>query len=146
MAENYIENLREEVNKGMRGKAETGVYPSRPPLGYTNDKATGGIAIKPEKAHIARCMFELYATGEFSLAQLVKVIRQEFGCSLAKGYIHKLLMHPFYRGKFEWQGVTYLGKQERIVSALVCEEVDAVLHQASPPALPEAPLLPSLDC
>src|SRR5215469_9425777 len=47
MASNYIENLREEVNKGMRAKAETGVYPSRPPFGYTNDKATGRITIDP---------------------------------------------------------------------------------------------------
>ncbi len=99
MAENYIENLREEVNKGMRGKAETGVYPSRPPLGYKNDKPTGGIAVDPEKARIVRRMFELYATGEFSLARLVKAILQEFGCSLPKGYVHKLLMNPFYRGK-----------------------------------------------
>jgi site-specific DNA recombinase len=32
IARNYIENLREEVKKGMREKAEQGVYPSRPPL------------------------------------------------------------------------------------------------------------------
>jgi site-specific DNA recombinase len=33
MARNYIENLREEVKKGMREKAEQGIYPSRPPVG-----------------------------------------------------------------------------------------------------------------
>ena len=32
IARNYIENLREEVKKGMREKAEQGIYPSRPPL------------------------------------------------------------------------------------------------------------------
>ena len=37
MARNYIENLREEVKKGMREKAEQGVYPSRPPFGYRNN-------------------------------------------------------------------------------------------------------------
>ena len=31
MAGNYIDNLREEVKKGMREKAEQGIYPSRPP-------------------------------------------------------------------------------------------------------------------
>jgi site-specific DNA recombinase len=38
VARNYIENLREEVRKGMREKAEQGIYPSRPPLGYRNNK------------------------------------------------------------------------------------------------------------
>ena len=37
MARNYIDNLREEVSKGMREKAEQGIYPSRPPIGYTTD-------------------------------------------------------------------------------------------------------------
>src|SRR5690349_2917834 len=31
IARNYIDNLREEVRKGMREKAEQGIYPSRPP-------------------------------------------------------------------------------------------------------------------
>jgi len=39
LARHYIENLREEVKKGMREKAEQGIYPSRPPLGYRNNKA-----------------------------------------------------------------------------------------------------------
>src|SRR5579884_4063069 len=34
IARNYIENLRDEVRKGMREKAGQGIYPSRPPLGY----------------------------------------------------------------------------------------------------------------
>ena len=38
LARNYIDNLREEVKKGMREKAEQGVYPSRPPIGYKNNK------------------------------------------------------------------------------------------------------------
>jgi DNA invertase Pin-like site-specific DNA recombinase len=38
IARNYIENLREEVRKGMREKAEQGIYPIRPPFGYRNNK------------------------------------------------------------------------------------------------------------
>ncbi len=38
IARNYIENLRDEVRKGMREKAAQGIYPSRPPLGYRNNK------------------------------------------------------------------------------------------------------------
>jgi site-specific DNA recombinase len=34
VAKHYIDNLKEEVRKGMREKASQGIYPSRPPLGY----------------------------------------------------------------------------------------------------------------
>src|SRR5712671_449371 len=36
MAKNYIDNLREEVQKGLRTKAALGLYPSFAPLGYNN--------------------------------------------------------------------------------------------------------------
>jgi len=49
IARNYIENLREEVRKGMREKAEQGIYPSRPPLGYRNNKVERTIEIDPER-------------------------------------------------------------------------------------------------
>src|SRR5262249_11307394 len=50
MARNFIENLREEVKKGMREKAEQGIYPSRPPLGYRNNKLQRTIEVDPKTA------------------------------------------------------------------------------------------------
>jgi hypothetical protein len=50
MARNYIENLREEVERRMREKAEQGIYPSRPPLGYQNNKSEHTIEVDPSKA------------------------------------------------------------------------------------------------
>ena len=72
MARNYIDNLREEVKKGMREKAEQGIYPSRPPLGYRNNKLERTIEVDPEKAPIAQRIFELYASGQHSLSSLRK--------------------------------------------------------------------------
>src|SRR2546427_2241308 len=87
IARNYIENLREEVRKGMREKAEQGIYPSRPPLGYSNNKLEHTIEVDPRKAPLARRMFELYASGQYSLSSLQKAIKAEFGQRLAKGYL-----------------------------------------------------------
>ena len=36
MAKNYIDNLSEEVHKGMQEKAEQGIWPTKAPLGYRN--------------------------------------------------------------------------------------------------------------
>src|ERR1700688_3709979 len=86
IARNYIENLREEVRKGMREKAEQGIYPSRPPLGYRNNKREHTIEVDPVKAPLAQRMFQLYAAGNHSLSSLRKQLKLEFGQSLAKGY------------------------------------------------------------
>ena len=128
MARNYIDNLREESGKGMQEKAEQGIYPSRPPLGYVNNLAEHTIEIHRENSVIVKRMFELYATGEYSLAAIRKTIQAEFGKRFQKGYIHKLLRNQFYKGLFDWRGITYRGTQERFVSDSLFEDVQSVLQ------------------
>src|SRR5215468_10736691 len=75
MAKNYIDNLGEETKKGMREKAEQGIYPSAAPLGYRNisgsqDKKT--IEPDPESGPIVQKLFEWYATGNYSLKDITK--------------------------------------------------------------------------
>src|SRR6266566_4037532 len=45
MAKNYVDNLGEEVKKGMREKAEQGYWPSMAPIGYINNLSTRRIEI-----------------------------------------------------------------------------------------------------
>jgi site-specific DNA recombinase len=79
IARNHIENLREEVRKGMREKAEQGIYPGRAPLGYRNNKLERTIENNPEKAPVATRILELYASGNHSLSSVRKVVKDEFG-------------------------------------------------------------------
>lgn len=90
MARNCIENLREETKKGMREKAEQGVYPSRPPFGYRNNKLHRSIEIDPQRAPSAVKMFELYATGQHSLASVRATLKKEDGVCLAKAHYASL--------------------------------------------------------
>jgi len=128
IARNYSENLREEVKKGMREKAEQGTYPSRPPLGYTNNRAEHTIEVDGQAAPIVRRMFELYACGRYSLAALRKQIKIETGKAYQKGYIHKLLRNRFFAGVFVWDGKTYKGTHERLVSSTLWQQVQDVLQ------------------
>ena len=128
IARNYIENLREEVRKGMREKASQGIYPSRPPLGYCNNKLNHTIEIDQTNAAIAERVFELYASGRYSLAELRKVIRTETGRTFPKGYLHKLLRNQFYTGFFVWDGAQYKGTHPLIISPELYQQVQAVLH------------------
>ncbi len=67
VAKNYVENLRDEVKKGMREKAEQGIYPGRAPFGYRNNRLTRSVDVDETRAPVLRRMFELYASGRIRL-------------------------------------------------------------------------------
>jgi site-specific DNA recombinase len=128
IARNYIENLREEVRKGMREKAEQGIYPSRPPLGYRNNVVEHSIEVDLANAPVAQRMFTLYASGQHSLLGVRRLLRAEFGRSFATGYLHRLLQNPFYKGQFVWEGKLYQGTHQALVSPETFEQVQSVFR------------------
>ena len=83
LARNYIENLREEVKKGMREKAEQGIYPGRAPFGYRNNRADRTVEIHPDNAQIVTRIFGFYATAEYSLSELHKAVRSCIGKTIS---------------------------------------------------------------
>jgi site-specific DNA recombinase len=133
LARNFIENLKEEVKKGMREKAEQGIYPSRPPLGYRNNKLEHTIEIDPAKAPIAKRMFELYASGQFSLQLVWKTLKGEFDVALSKSHVEKLLKNPFYAGTFYWDGKLYPGTHVPLISRNLFDHVQDVFRGHNQP-------------
>src|SRR5260370_4699319 len=133
IARNYIENLREEVKKGMREKAEQGIYPSRPPFGYRNNVLEHTIELDPEKAPVAQRMFELYASGGHSLSTLRTALKVESRQAFPKGHLHTLLLNPFYKGQFVWQGNIFRGTHTPLASEGLFERVQAVFRGHNKP-------------
>ncbi len=129
----YSDNLREEVIKGMHAKAETGVYPSRVPIGYKNEKATRTVAVDPTKSEIVKCIFKMYASGNISLHELRKRIRSEFGIVINRSYLHTILRNTFYIGYFVWGGKTYKGTHETFISPALFESVQSILKNHNKP-------------
>jgi DNA invertase Pin-like site-specific DNA recombinase len=61
MAKNYIDNLSEEVKKGMLEKAEQGIWPGPAPLGYLNVSRPDGkriVDIDKDNAPAVKRLFE----------------------------------------------------------------------------------------
>src|ERR1035437_2004377 len=72
MAKNFVDNLSEEVKKGMTKKAATGMWPSAAPLGYRNEIEPAGqrvIIPDPKTAPVVAALFKKYATQRMSLAE-----------------------------------------------------------------------------
>jgi len=134
MAKNYIDNLREEVTKGMLEKASKGLPPGRPPLGYRNNKETRGIDVDPVIGPWVKRIFEWYASGVYSLERLCHHLFQEgfiFQSSkpkMAPTTLEKVLKNPFYVGRFHFAGQTFVGKYPRLIGEGLFKAVQAAFR------------------
>src|SRR5579862_3133747 len=133
VAKNYVENLKEEVKKGMREKAEQGTYPSRAPFGYRNNSLTRSIEIDVVKAPVLHRIFELYATGEYSLVSLREAISVETGTKICRAYLETILKNRFYLGYFLWQAIEYKGNHEPLISTTLFDRVQSVFAGRNKP-------------
>jgi len=137
MAKNYIDNLGEEVRKGMIEKARQGHWPTVAPVGYQNNLATHRIEPDPERAPIIVKLFEWYASGEYSLKALTKkaaaagLTNRTGGTPLVKAKIHQLLQNPIYYGEFYWLGKLHQGLHKPIISRDLFTRVQDVFAAAN---------------
>ena len=135
MAKNYIDNLSEEVKKGMVEKAEQGIWPTMAPLGYRKIDGPNGkrvIEPNPSTAPLVARLFDLYATGSYSLTELVRLARAEglrtrSNRPVVRSHFHRLLRNRIYTGEFEWQGEVYEGIHQPLISKDLWERVQLVL-------------------
>jgi len=134
MARNYSLNLGEETIKGMTEKARAGIYPSYAPVGYRNVDGANGkrtIAPDPDTAPVITDIFERYAAGTISVKSLVKELNSEGvrlrGCRFHSSAVHQILRKRLYMGDFDWNGTTYTGTHEPLVSREVWQRVQELL-------------------
>lgn len=137
MAKNYIDNLGEEVRKGMIEKARQGHWPTVAPVGYQNNLATHRIEPDPDRAPGIVTLFEWYATGEYSLKVLTRkaaamgLTNRTGGTPLVKAKIHQLLQNPIYHGEFYWLGQLHQGLHTPIISRDLFARVQDVFAAAN---------------
>lgn len=135
MAKNYIDNLSEEVKKGMKEKAEQGMYPSRAPFGYQNVRKEDKNIIIPDhqNALIVKEIFTMYASGIHSLNDIKSFLESKHvrlsksSKSVNTSAIHKLLRNQFYVGKFVWSDVAYIGTYETFIPKHLFNKTQEVL-------------------
>jgi site-specific DNA recombinase len=135
MARNYSQNLGEETLKGMLQKAKSGLYPSNAPSGYRNAEGPDGrrIIVPNQDAPTITRLFEEFATGRYSLMTLAARARVEGwtvgGRRLHRSTLHLILRKRIYTGDFDWDGVTYQGKHEAVVSKETWDAVQALFNR-----------------
>lgn len=121
IAKNYIDNLREETQKGRYRKVLSGYFIGQVPYGYMKlDKET--TVLHPEHSKYVKRAFELYALENLSLKALRKRLYDEGYTYLpsssmaSKSQLEKMLKNECYIGLLKYNSKIYPGKHEPIVS------------------------------
>lgn len=136
--------ISEEVTQGIRRKVEVGGFPGYAPLGYNNVEEPlpqGGkvrtIAVDRPRAEIIRWGFETYATGLYSINDMVTLLsarglrtrgnRRYAARRLKQSSVYALLSNPFYAGKVAYKGKVYPGRHEAIIIEELFDRVQEIL-------------------
>ncbi|MBU2460736.1 recombinase family protein, partial [Patescibacteria group bacterium] len=127
----FVDNLRENVKRGLRQKIRNGVWPGWAPVGYLNNPKTRFIDIDHEKSKKVKKLFELYSIGKYTLKSLAnwckeKMLYGNLGKEIAISNVQKILNNPFYIGLMKYKGEIFEGQHEPIISKKLfdkCQEV-----------------------
>jgi DNA invertase Pin-like site-specific DNA recombinase len=134
----YVDNLRENVTRGMRQKVRNGVWPCFAPIGYLNNAKTRGIDIDKKKAPIVKQIFELYSTGNqtfYSLTEFCKKhkLKSYLGNELTPGKIRSILQSVFYIGLMKYKGEIFEATHKPLMTQKLFNKVQEVLKQRGKP-------------
>ncbi|MBU1349848.1 MAG: recombinase family protein [Patescibacteria group bacterium] len=134
----YVDNLSENIKRGIRQKLKNGLWPSQAPLGYLNDKNTKSIIVDKNKAKLVKKSFELYSTGKFSLRRLCTTINNlgligRKNKMLSVSNYQYFLKNPFYCGLIRYNGELYEGKHEPIIAKKLFDECQEVMKSKGKP-------------
>jgi len=140
MAKKYVDDLSDNVKRGLKTKVEKGWYPSKAPLGYINDKENKTIIPDPERFKLVRAMWDLMLTGSFTPPQVLKIANDSYGLRtklykkgggnpVACSYIYLIFKNPFYYGAFEYWGNIYKGNHKPMVTKEEFDKVQSLMAQ-----------------
>ena len=136
----FVDNLRENVKRGLRQKIRNGVWPSWAPVGYANNPKTRGIDVDSDKSTKVKKLFEMYATGEYPLNSLAnwcekKKLLTNAGNKISLSNVQYILQNPFYVGLMRYKGEIFEGTHEPLISKKLfdkCQEIMAKRGKVRP--------------
>jgi len=135
MAKHYIDNLQEEIKKGMDEKVAQGMYPSYAPIGYLNSRhhKVKIIVPDPKVSLIIQDCFKKYETGYYSLQALTDMVNEKLKEIKSERRIgtttmSRVLRNIFYTGKFIWKKEIQQGIHAPLTSQITFNRVQQILN------------------
>jgi hypothetical protein len=134
----FVDNLSENTKRGLRQKLRKGEMLGYAPLGYLNDLRTHTMVKDPQRFRLVKKIFELYATGNYSLKDLQKKITSagllsRKGNQLSISVIQNILQNPFYYGVFKYNGELYQGTHQTMILKKLFDKCQKILQKRARP-------------
>ncbi len=132
----YVDNLSENVKRGVNYKAKNGGWPGRAPLGYKNDKNTLTVVVDELKAPFVKQVFEKFSSGEFSTMRQISEylsknkIRGTSGGLIYFNQIRRMLSRPFYYGLIQYGDIVSEGKHTPLITKELFDKVQVKLNES----------------
>ena len=146
MANAYTNAISDNVKRSIIYKLNNGECIGKAPLGYLNARDAADksiIVVDHSRAHLIKQIFELYATGAYSLGDLERFAKQHHltntffkgrkGEPIKKNVISNILKNPFYAGEIyvEKYKSFYPHKYETLISKALYLKCQEIVHSRS---------------
>ncbi len=146
-ARKYVDDLSDNVIRGLNTKVKMGWMPCSAPTGYISDNGEKGskkIIPDPKRFKLVRKMWDLMLSGNYSVNQITDIANQQWGFKsrktkrnggvpLPKCTLYNLFTNPFYYGYFSYRGELHKGKHKPMVTVSEFEQVQYLLGIRSKP-------------
>lgn len=124
----YIDNLSENVKRGMRQKLRNGILPAKAPRGYRNNEKLGTIEIDPLESKAIKKAYELFAGGKKSFTDISHFLYanglvRKNGKPLKIERVKTILSNKFYIGIIFYNKEYHDGKHEVFIPKTLFDQV-----------------------
>ena len=148
MANQFILDLRRDVQRGLDSKLAKGWMPNSAPIGYLNDKTgdkgTKKIFVDNERFPMIRKMWDLILTGNYTTPQILEKANNEWGLTtrarkntpptkLSSSTGYRIFTNHFYYGEFEYSGKMHQGKHTPMITKDEFDKVQFLLGRKGSP-------------
>jgi site-specific DNA recombinase len=144
MAKKYVDDLSDNVKRGIRAKLELGWISGLPPLGYLNDPTNRIIVKDPVRFPLVRRMWDFMLSGKHTPPQILQVATAKWGLRtrqfkriggkpLARSAVYELFKNPFYYGTIVRKGEYYQGKHPAMITKSEFDRVQSLLGVSTSP-------------
>ena len=140
------DNKGEDVKRGLKTKAEKGMYPAPAPVGYKNNKyeerGRKQIYPDPERFDTVRKMVDMMLTGLYAPLKIWKIVNKEWGFIMPNGKkmsrntIYYLFANPVYYGMYEYprgSGLWYKGTYKPLMTSDEYDKIQILLGKKGRP-------------
>jgi len=132
----------EDIKRKMEAAAKRGQTLGRARLGYLNvrDISEGRdirtVEIDPDRAPLVKLAFELYATGEYTVNDLIEELTarglttrataKHPAGPVSASKIHQMLKDPYYTGVITFKGEQFEGRHEPLIDEELFQKVQEI--------------------